>query len=85
MSALVKLTGIGKPRGSDEAWSSGEPVYVHPSHVIGIEPREHSYHSFRPKQTYSRVYLTSGDPIDVFMDSDAVREAIDNALGDEME
>lgn len=74
---MVKLTGINK--GGPDSWGYGAPVFIHPAHVIGIEERQHSWHSFRPSQIYSTVYLSTGATIDVFHGAEDVQRRIDEA------
>lgn len=64
---MLKFYGINKAARSD-AWQFGLPVFIDPAHVIALEPKSHSYHSFRPSQEYTVVHLSTGAAIEVFSD-----------------
>ncbi len=73
---MVRFTGIDKS-GPDH-WNTGGNVYVNPDQVIGVEQKEHGYHTFRPKQTYCKIHLSTGKEIEVFHSSDWVREELEH-------
>lgn len=71
---MIPFSSIDKSGG--EAWHTGPDVFVEPGSVIAVEPREHSYHSFRPKQEYATLHLSTGATIDVFSSAARVQERI---------
>jgi hypothetical protein len=75
---MIKLPGITKT--GDDPWGYGPNVYLNPSAVVAVEPREHRYHSFRPGQVYSVIHLRSGQSIEVFAGVERVVEAVESGL-----
>ena len=65
---MIALTGLDKSGG--ESWGRGEPVYVCPTDVMAIVSQKHSWHSFRPSQSYATIYLRSGQSVDVYESAD---------------
>jgi hypothetical protein len=74
------MVSFPTPRKTDDGpWIFGPNAQVDPVQVVGIEPREHRYHSFRPAQAYTVIHLASGHSIEVFVDADTVGRQVDAA------
>lgn len=74
---MIPLPGINKS--GDESWGRGYDVYIDPTQVVSIEPRQHCYHSFRPKQDYCTVTLSTGTSVDVWLTADEAYELVEKA------
>ena len=75
---MISLPGIDKS--GSESWGYGESVYIDPTQVVSVEPRKHSYHSFRPHQDYCTVTLSNGHSVDVFTTAERVYELVEKAV-----
>lgn len=73
-AGLMALPGIIKRDG--EHWSRGDEVHVDPAAIVAVEPRQHSYHSFRPSQDYSVLHLDSGATLEVFLEARRVEQKL---------
>lgn len=72
---MIQLPSCDK-RGS-ESWGWGDPIYIDPWKVVAVEPKRHSYHSFRPHQDYCTVHLDTGAAFDVMLEAKDVWQRIE--------
>lgn len=75
----IKLPSIDKSSGRNDAWGSGPELFVDPSFVMCVEPKFHSYHSFRPVQEYAVLYLSTGATIETMATATRVNELLESA------
>jgi hypothetical protein len=71
---VLKFPSIKKDHG--DSWQHGPDVSVKAEHIVAVEPRSHSYHSFRPAQEYSVLHLATGAQIEVFVDAKVMERAL---------
>jgi hypothetical protein len=77
---MIQLHTIDKSPRGEGCWSHGPLTYIDPNEIVAVEPREHSYHSFRPTQEYSVVHLRSGHSIEVWHHAKSVHAALEAAV-----
>lgn len=58
----------------------GPDTTVDPAHVLGVEAKIHHWSSQKPDQHLSCIHMASGAKVDVFMRSERITRAVEEAL-----